>query len=254
MNSAAEAFALQLARASRQAMRFLRVRGLTKDAREDVIAAAMLWCWENQDNYSLTATLEQWFLGAIRNAYRDYRRGEIRSGTTEIVENMGAKDDPEYNAVLRDAVRTLEANMDEVDRAIVQLRLDDKTHSEISATLSIERSAITKRLNRLGAFIPSSAHVNTILRRSITPKADDTYEGRANGDSWVDHEISQLEAMPKHGADCPPCWRCKWFEGYMPGPHVPMRMPIREPEVRDAVLDTEARKIEIAQEVRDGSL
>jgi len=252
MNSAAEAFALQLSRASRQAMRFLRSRQLSKDARDDVIASAMLWCWENHDNYSLTTTLETWFVNAVRDAYRAYLRGE-RHGATEIVQEMGAKDDPEYNAVLRDAVRTLSSNMDEIDRAIVQLRLDDKTHSEIGLALKIERSAITKRLNRLSTFLPSSAHTNTILRRVVTPPKppSDDLHGEASN---IDKEIAALDFPPPPGKECPPCWRCKYFEGYLPGEHRSVRMPIQEPEVREAVLNTEQRKIEIAQEVRDGNV
>jgi RNA polymerase sigma factor (sigma-70 family) len=252
MNSATEAFALQLARASRQATRFLRSRRLHRDARDDVIAAAMLWCWENQDNYSLTTTLETWFVNAVRDAYRAYLRGE-RHGATEIVENMGAKDDPEYNTMLQDSVKTLVANMDEIDRAIVQLRLDDHTHTQISEALKIERSAITKRLNKMSAFLPSSAHVNTILRRIVTPP---TPSSDSAGDhlSHIDKEIEALEFVPPQGKECPPCWRCKWFEGYMPGAHRPVRMPIVEPVVALAVSNTEAEKIRIAQEVRDGNL
>jgi RNA polymerase sigma factor (sigma-70 family) len=253
MNSAAETFAVTLARASKQANRFLRTRRLHSEARGDVIAAAMLWCWENRDNYSLTATLEQWFLGAVRNAYRDYLRGEIRNGTTEIVENMGSKDDPEYNVVLQDAVRTLSSNMDEMDRAIVQLRLDDKTHSEISTVLKVERSAITKRLNRLSAFIPSSAHVNVILRRVVTPMARSSDEAMG-GESQIDKEIAALEFAPPQGKECPPCFHCKWFEGYMPGTNKPVRMPITERKVKAAVLWIQRRKKQIAQKVRDGTL
>jgi RNA polymerase sigma factor (sigma-70 family) len=255
MTSAAESFAVTLARASRQAMRFLRSRQLHRDARNDVIAAAMLWCWENQNKYSLTATLEQWFMGAIRNAYRDYLRGEIRNGTTEIVENMGAKDDPEYNTVLQDAVHTLAANMDEVDRAIVQLRLDDRTHIQISETLQIERSAITKRLNKMSTFLPSSAHVNTILRRVVTPPLPSSDENAGGGHQpAIDKEIAALEFAPPQGKECPPCHYCKWFEGYMPGERRLVRMEIHEPEVKRAVKNTEARKLEIAQAVRDGIL
>jgi RNA polymerase sigma factor (sigma-70 family) len=255
MNSAAEAFALELARASRQAMRFLRARGLTRDARNDVIAAAMLWCWENQDNYSLTATLDQWFLGAIRNAYRDYLRGEIRHGTTDVVESMGAKDDPEYNTMLQDAVKTLAANMDEIDRAIVQLTLDGKSQREVHTALSLDMRTVERRLAKMRDQIPESAHANTILRRIVTPMAADMYEGyNKDGESWIDKEIAALDFPPPSGKECPPCWRCKWFEGYMPGAGRSVRMPIQERSVKAAVLWTERRKIKIAQEVRDGNL
>ena len=254
MTSATETFAVTLARASRQAMRFLRARGLGRDARDDVIAAAMLWCWENRDNYSLTATLEQWFLGAVRNAYRDYRRGELRQGATEIVQDMGAKDDPQYNVILRDAVETLSKNMDEVDRYIVTARLDDWTHAQIGSALGIERTAITKRLSKMRDTLPVSVHVNTILRRAVTPpspSSDDMGHIRIGN---IDNEIEALDFPPPAGKECPPCWRCKWFEGYLPGPRKEVRMEIVERSVKAAVLWTERRKQHIAQEVRDGNL
>jgi RNA polymerase sigma factor (sigma-70 family) len=253
MNSATEAFALQLARASRQATRFLRSRQLHSDARRDVLAAAMLWCWENRDNYSLTATLEVWFLGAVRNAYRDYWRGELRQGVTEIVENMGSKDDPEYNVMLQDAVRTMAANMDEIDRAIVQLTLDGKNQREVRETLKLSRDTVDRRLSKMRDKIPASAHVNTILRRVVTPAARASDEPMG-GQSQIDKEIEALEFVPPQGKECPPCWRCKWFEGYMPGARRSLRMPIQERSVKAAVLWTERRKIRIAQEVRDGNL
>jgi RNA polymerase sigma factor (sigma-70 family) len=254
MTSAAESFAVTLARASRQAMRFLRSRQLHREARNDVIAAAVLWCWENQNNYSLTATLEQWFMGAIRNAYRDYLRGEIRNGTTEIVENMGAKDDPEYNTVLQDAVHTLAANMDEVDRAIVQLSLDGKSQREVREALKLGHATVDRRLAKMRDQIPASAHVNTILRRAVTPPAissDDASDKLAP----IDKEIEALEFVPPQGKECPPCWRCKWFEGYMPGKgNRHYRFNLNEADVAEAVASTESEKVRIAQEVRDGYL
>jgi RNA polymerase sigma factor (sigma-70 family) len=255
MNSATETFAVTLARASKQAMRFLRARGLTKDARDDVIAAAMLWCWENQNNYSLTATLEVWFLGAMRNAYRDYLRGEIRNGTTEIVENMGAKDDPEYNVVLQDAVATLAKNMDEIDRAIVQLTLNGKNQREVREALSVDARTIERRLAKMREQIPASAHVNTILRRIVTPPTPESDELDVNYKPQIDKEIEALEFVPPQGKECPPCWRCKWFEGYMPGKgNRYYRFNLNEVDVSEAVAKTEREKVRIAQEVRNGAL
>lgn len=153
--------------------------------------------------------------------------------------------------MLQDAVRALESNMDEIDRAVVRMRLDDKTHSEISTALKIERSAITKRLNKLSAQLPSSAHVNTILRRVVGPTDSDN---ASDALSQIDKDIAALEFAPAQGKECPPCWRCKWFEGYLPGPRKDVRMDINERSVKAAVLWTERRKKRIAQEVRDGNL
>lgn len=261
MSSAAETFTVTLARASRQANRFLRSRRLDKAARDDVIAAAVLWCWENRDNYSLTATLEVWFLGAVRNAYRDYRRGEMRDGVTEIVENMGAKDDPAYNVMLQDAVKTMVTNMDEIDRAIVRLTLDGKSQREVREALGLGHATIERRLAKMRDQIPESAHVNVILRRVVTPPlaSDDgphlSDDGVSNTHQpLIDKEIEALDFPPPAGKECPPCFYCKWFEGYMPSTRKSVRMPITERSVKAAVLWTERRKKHIAQKVRDGLL
>jgi hypothetical protein len=73
-----EAITRELARASKIAIRFLRKRGVTLDDREDILQDALLWCLEHQDNYSLTTTLETWFINAVRDAYKRHQRHEAR--------------------------------------------------------------------------------------------------------------------------------------------------------------------------------
>jgi hypothetical protein len=68
--------------------------------------------------------------------------------------------------------------------------------------------------------------------------------------SEIDVALERLEFAPAAGQECPPCWKCKWYEGLMPDGKRPTRMEIADKEVRDAVKNTEARKIEIAQQVR----
>src|SRR5580700_3930930 len=112
---------------------------------------------------------------------------------------------------------------------------------------------IKRRIWKMRDQIPASAHVNTILRRAVTPPAissDDASDKLAP----IDKEIEALEFAPPQGKECPPCHYCKWFEGYMPGERRLVRMEIHEPEVKRAVKNTEARKLEIAQAVRDGIL
>jgi RNA polymerase sigma factor (sigma-70 family) len=249
MTSAKEIFVVQLGRASRKANRF--IRRLPREAREDVLAIAVLWCWENRDSYSLVTSLDTWFVGAVRNAYRDWLRGERRS-RAELVSEMRSDDDPEYNAVLAEAVRTLADNMDEVDRAIVQLKLDGEERPDhIAGQLGIDRANVYRRLARMRAQIPAGAHEGVTLRRAVTPRAPN-HDDEPSVQSEIDRELEKLDMPPEHGKDCPPCWRCKYFEGYLPGEHMPVRMDIQERSVKAAVLWTERRKKRIAREVRDG--
>lgn len=68
----------ELSRASAKALRFLRARGLSREDRQDILHDAILWCLENRNNYSLTTTLETWFINAVRDAYKRLKRHEAR--------------------------------------------------------------------------------------------------------------------------------------------------------------------------------
>lgn len=68
----------ELARSSRVAIRFLRKRGLSLHDRQDILHDALLWCLEHKDNYSLTTTLETWFINAVRDAYKRLKRHRER--------------------------------------------------------------------------------------------------------------------------------------------------------------------------------
>src|ERR1700688_1553266 len=104
-HNASEIFTIQLARAAaKQANKFLRARGLRKSDRDDVIAAAMLWCWENRDNYSLTTTLETWFMNAVRDAYKDLQR-DVLPTSAESIEQFGGADET-YNSVAAESSAT----------------------------------------------------------------------------------------------------------------------------------------------------
>jgi RNA polymerase sigma factor (sigma-70 family) len=247
MTSAKEIFVVQLGRASRKANRF--IRRLPKGAREDVLSMAMLWCWENRDSYSLVTSLDTWFVGAVRDAYKSWLRGERRS-RAELVSEMRSDDDPEYNTTLADAVRALADNMDEVDRAIVQLKLDGEERPDyIAGRLKLDATTVRRRLARMRDQIPTGAHEGVILRRAVTPRAQN-YDEQGAVESEIDRELEKLDMPPEHGKDCPPCWRCKYFEGYLPGEQIPTRMEIKEREIKAAILKTERRKITIAKRVR----
>lgn len=73
-----EAITRELSRSSKVAIRFLRKRGLSLADRQDILHDALLWCLEHQDNYSLTTTLETWFINAVRDAYKRFKRHEAR--------------------------------------------------------------------------------------------------------------------------------------------------------------------------------
>jgi DNA-directed RNA polymerase specialized sigma24 family protein len=249
MTSPGEAFVLQLARASRKA-NFL-VRRLPRADREDVIAEALAWCWQNRDNYSLTTTLDTWFVSAVRHALTAWRRGEMREAAkaiTDIPTGDTTAAEAETQSAAEALVRALPDNYKKVALRLARGMSREEMEAEGFTRRTVDEARA--RIKQLRKLIPDIHEYRRTLRGGSLP-SDAEKQPRH---SSIDKEIAELEAMPKHGADCPPCWLCKWFEGYMPGAHVSMRMPIHEAEVRDAVRDTEAEKIRIAQEIRNGDL
>jgi hypothetical protein len=246
MTSAAEVFVVQLARASRKANRL--VRHLQPADRNDILSAALAWCWEHRDSYSLTTSLDTWFVNAVRNAYQRWQRNEL---DTDQIAEIPVGDTALANVEAWQAVTKIAGALPLMYRRIALKQLQGYTRQELMKQ-GFSHDAIyntRERVKQLRRLLPEDHEFKRALRTAPMPQSDEIAHLHNKG-SNIDREIAQLEAMPKHGKDCPPCWRCKWFEGYLPGEHISLRMPIHEPEVRDAVRDTEARKIDIANEVR----
>jgi DNA-directed RNA polymerase specialized sigma24 family protein len=250
MDRAEEIFTMQLARAAgKQANRFLRSRGLQKSDRDDVISAALLWCWENRANYSLTTTLETWFMNAVRDGYKGLQRGELPL-SDESIDQM-ASADPTYDAAAAESsAKALIDALTPVDKEIAILVMEGYTYREINKR-GYSNDAINgaqKRIKQLRRLLPEESRSKRLIQTTAAAVSDDA------GDqlSGIDAELERLEFAPPAGKECPPCWRCMWFEGFMPDGKRSVRMEIEDAEVREAVNNTEARKIEIAQQVRDG--
>lgn len=247
MTTAAEVFVVQLARASRKAKRL--VRYLPRADRDDIISSALLWCWEHRDSYSLTTSLDTWFVNAVRDAHKKWARGEARKGI-ELLDEISTGDNTLATVEAWEAATKLAAALPREYRRAALLDSQGYSRSQMEArgiskdTIDATR-ARTKQLRRL---MPNDHEFRRAIRAVPTPPSDDV---RAPA-PWVDKEIEELEAMPRHGADCPPCWKCKWFEGYLPGAHKRVGMAIQEPEVAAAVRATEAEKKRIAEGVRYG--
>jgi DNA-directed RNA polymerase specialized sigma24 family protein len=249
-HNAAEIFTMQLARAAaKQASRFLRVRGLQKSDRDDVIGAAMLWCWENRDNYSLTTTLESWFMNAVRDAYKDLQRNELPA-SADSMEQMGGADDTYNIAAAESTAQALIDALTPDHKRVAVLTMRGHTRAEMIEGGMSKRTVdeAHQRIRQLRRLLPDTNGAR-LIARTLPPTTSDDTDDRL---SEIDMALEQLDFAPPAGKDCPPCWRCLWFEGFMPADKRSTRMEIEDTEVREAVKDTEARKIEIAQQVRRG--
>jgi hypothetical protein len=248
--SAAEIFTTQLARASaKQANSFLRARGLQSSDRDDVIGAAMLWCWTNRDNYSLTTTLETWFMNAVRDAYKSLQRGELPV-SDESIENLGGAD-ATYNIVeAESSAAAIAAGLTRTERRVAVMTMEGYTKADMldKGLREIDIRDARSTIKRMRELLPDESNYRILIRTPSATSSDDLEDAPSS----IDIELEQLDFPPPAGKDCPPCWRCCYFLGFLPDGKRSTRMDIVDPEVLEAVSQTEARKIEIAQQVRSG--
>jgi hypothetical protein len=243
-----DVFVTQLARASKKANRL--IRDLPKSAREDILSAALLWCWENRESYSLTTSIETWFVNAVRNVYQSWRRGEIRNAS-ELVNDISTGDTTVAVVEAREAATKLVAALTPDYRRVAELDARGYTRAQMKAkglahyTIDSARA----RIKQLRWLLPDDHEYRRVVRTAPVVDSDDL----ATAPPAIDREMEELETMPQHGADCPPCWLCMYFYGRLPGTHKRVRMTIHEPEVAKAVADTEVRKVQIAARVRAGT-
>jgi DNA-directed RNA polymerase specialized sigma24 family protein len=254
MDRAEEIFTMQLARAAgKKANKFLHARGLQKADRDDVVSSALLWCWVNRANYSLTTTLETWFMNAVRDAYKNLKRGEMSSSEDTIGILTGGNDTHNI-AAAESAVDALLSALTPVDREIALLTMQGFTYREIWKQHGYPKRVIDEahqRIKQLRRFLPEP-EVRVAVRSGVTPRRASSDDVEDTERPRIDIAIEQLDFAPPAGKDCPPCFRCMWFEGFMPAGKRDTRMDIEDIEVREAVKNTETRKIAIAQQVRDG--
>ena len=260
--NAQEVFVMQLARAgANQANKFLMRRGLQQSDRDDVIAGALLWCWENRDKYDpLIAQLDMWFIRAVRNVWKSFRANELPT-SEESIYNMGGRDETYEIVAAEDSAASIVRELNPTERRVASLTMQGYTKKEMREMgireTDIKESRATVKLFR--GLLPDASSYRAIIRTPPAPSSDGGGDDEDLSDiatepqvSSIDRALAKIDFPPPSGNDCPPCFRCMWFEGFMPADKVSTRMEISDTEVREAVQVTEARKIEIAQQVRDG--
>lgn len=240
MRSAAEEFAIQLGRASKRSMRYLR--WTPAQDRNDVIATAMLSAWEARGTYCPTEhSLDDWFAEHIKRAVAEGKRGSHAPVSLESMQEPADPVDTERELATRQAAEVAYAELDELEREIVLKLAVGASMREIRA---LGASYVTRRmfnkLRRLAQLLPDLPRPRAAGKP--VRDSDDIKDKLAA----IDHEIERMLRRPAtERADCPVCWRCCWFEGLKPkNYHAPKH--IIESEVLAAVTVTEARKIEIA--------
>jgi DNA-directed RNA polymerase specialized sigma24 family protein len=247
LTSPVESFVITLGRAARRHAR--QLRDLNEHDRDDVLASAIAWCWENRASYDPAFSLEQWFKLALSEARsrwfgaRKRKKQDAVVGAEEFNESMSAYlPDPtaaaaEARIAAQDVLRKLTPR--ELKQVADRLNGD---RTEYSAQLQ-------RKMGRLRALMPRSLERQKALRAIATPDSDTVI---VYPQSPVDRELSKLSFHPRGAKDCPPCWRCMWYYGFKPVRYVQKVTVPADAEVQAAIWETERRKIEIATGVYNG--
>ena len=242
-------FAVALGRASKAANRFLR--GLSAPDREDVLGAAVLWCWEHRESYPEAVPVESWFAGAVRNARRSLSPQGTHVAWEEVEAQLGSRDTTLAYTQALDVARKLGNGLSRTDRQLAVGLLQGRTLNELAARYHTSRSQIKRRLRVIRGLKGLLPDLDGGAAPGSTPAtSSDVVAPLAS----IDRALESLEFPPQHGADCPHCWRCKWFEGYLPAQRRYVALPARDPEVRAAVSAIESMKVTIARRVRAGGV
>jgi DNA-directed RNA polymerase specialized sigma24 family protein len=161
--SPAEVFVVELARASRKANRL--IRHLPRADREDIIASALLWCWENRERYSLTTSLDAWFVNAVRDAYKNWRRGELRNGA-DVLRDIPTGDSTLATVEAWEAAAKLVAALPKEYRRVVWLDAQGYTRDEMMAKgLShYQISHARQRIKQLRRLLPDDHEYRRAVR------------------------------------------------------------------------------------------
>jgi DNA-directed RNA polymerase specialized sigma24 family protein len=195
MTSAADVFIVQLGRASSRALRFLHAKELERDDRDDVIASALVWCWENRESYPLTATIEQWFFSAVQHAYRDWERGEMINRSAALA-NIPTEDTTEASAEAISAADALIEAMAVDYRRVIWLEMHGYTRREMMEK-GIPHDTIyeaRQRIQQLRKLVPDCSIASRIYL-NVTPAAGSSDDPSEENDSDIEVPAPNSDAL-----------------------------------------------------------
>lgn len=154
--TAAEKFVIELARVSKKGTRVLR--GLSSHDKDDVIATAILDCWEHKDQFDPAAqSLERWFEDALYRARRQFKRGQFVT-VSEFNARMQAPDDTSARAEAMSAIEELKRQLTPQQQdALYDMAMGRPVHSEM-------RDRVRVKLAHLRDLIPHPVEFQKVIR------------------------------------------------------------------------------------------
>ena len=232
-------FAIELGRAAKKAHRWLR--RLPLQDRDDAIASAMLSCWERRSTFDpLQEALEDWFARSVRSsAQYIVRATRVKEYASVKLGEIPTLDESSRTAEALDSTANVLKNLTATEQTIALELAEGYNLKEIAERLSLSRGIVRATLRKVKRM------------KAFRPNVDPVFQAYAALEPFdrelapIDHAIEAMLRRPAtERADCPPCWKCMYFEGWKPVHYKPSK--IVDEEIRIAVHSTEGRKIEIA--------
>jgi hypothetical protein len=179
----------------------------------------------------------------VRDAKKEWLRGSVHNAE-ELSDTLAAPDDTMTHAAVHEAAEQMLARLSPTGREVLELIAEGRTRAEIVARGYSARQYNDTRtqVRKVRHHLSETGNLRALLRAGVTPASADSDERES--------EVVAIEFAPHEGQECPPCHRCKWFEGYMPVGRRTTRMDVVEPDIREAIENIEREKLRIATEVR----
>ena len=131
------------------AFAYCRDRG----AREDVVQSISAELWRAYPRYDGRVTFSTWMYRIAVNAAISYYRRETRECSGPIdpadFESLPDASEDEVDVARRATLYRLIDGLDELERALILLYLDGKSHAEIADVLGISQTNVATKISRI---------------------------------------------------------------------------------------------------------
>lgn len=191
MTSPGETFVVELGRAAARGRRL--IRNLQRADKDDILAAAVLWCWENRDTYTGDMPLDIWFATSVKRALRVWRNGEIHAASVYMAD-IPVPNETEARAAVDSAARELARLITPEQRRIAILQAKGYTAREIMEKLNVDIDKVRSTrsvLRKLQELIPDAYQVTKVLRAELKQPSDDKPSTFVK--PTIDQELERLD-------------------------------------------------------------
>jgi RNA polymerase sigma-70 factor (ECF subfamily) len=121
--------------------------------RQDLIQEIRIQIWQSLDKYNSDYKISTWlYRVSINTAISFYRKDKKRQQTSIKLDNKLQQPNELYDKDKEDKLNLLEQfiyELNEFDRAIMLLYLEEKSHEEISNVLGVSKSNIGTKIGRI---------------------------------------------------------------------------------------------------------